>query len=117
MKTFPEWLENELGKKSWTRADLAREAGISQSTLSLIYSGNRQPGKEVCSAVAQALRLPPETVFVAAGMLPAKSVSDERVSRFETLLKDLSDDDVDDLYALALSKLERKSQRKLKPAT
>lgn len=117
MVSFGDWLLGELRVRNISQADLSRASGLTTAAVANLVNGRRNPGIEAIVAISRALRLPPETVFAAAGAMPTKSVSDERVSRFETLLKDLSDDDVDDLYALALSKLERKSQRKLKPAT
>lgn len=70
-QNFTEWVDTELAKRSWTRAELSRRANVSQSTLSMVWSGERQPGAELCVAIAHALNFPPETIFRAAGLLPA----------------------------------------------
>lgn len=64
---FTTWLDQELRKKKWTRADLARHASYSQATLSLVFSNDRAPSIELCYAIARALDLPAEMVFRAAG--------------------------------------------------
>jgi len=69
MNAFAEWLDLEIAKHNWTRAELSRRAGISQSTLSLIYSGQRKPGPDICEGIAMALDLPSITVYKAAGMM------------------------------------------------
>jgi len=69
MTEFARWLEGELKKRGWTRADLARRAHVSQSTLSLIWTGTRQPGPDICRAIAKALGYPQWFVFVKAGLL------------------------------------------------
>lgn len=68
-KYFTEWLDTELKQRGWSRADLARRAHVSQSTLSLIWSGERAPGPDFCRAVARALGYPQEYVFRKAGLL------------------------------------------------
>ena len=70
VNNFVDWLEVELRKKSWSRAELARRASLNQSSLSMIWSGQRNPGKDLCESVARALGYPPEIVFRAAGILP-----------------------------------------------
>ena len=76
---FTEWLENELITRGWTRAELARRANVSQSTLSLIWTGERTPGPDFCRAIARALNIPPETVFRKAGLLPASPDPDPEI--------------------------------------
>jgi transcriptional regulator with XRE-family HTH domain len=68
--SFSEWLLLMLENRKWSQADLARAAKVSRSAISEIISGQRQVGKRTATAIAQALRLPPEQVFRAAGILP-----------------------------------------------
>jgi transcriptional regulator with XRE-family HTH domain len=42
---------------------LAREAGISQSTLSLIEKGDRQPAPDVAKRIAQAIGIEVDDLF------------------------------------------------------
>jgi transcriptional regulator with XRE-family HTH domain len=66
---FVEWLDGELNKRDWTRADLSRRAKVSQSSLSLIYSGARNPGESIARSIAHAFGLPESVVFQAAGLM------------------------------------------------
>ena len=69
---FVDWLDNELQKRRWTPARLAREAGITKGALSHIFNGTRQPGVVMIKAIARALHLPPEQVFRVAGLLESE---------------------------------------------
>lgn len=68
--SFSDYLLDELKVKDWSQADLAKKAGVSRAAISDILSGRRSPGVDLCTAIADALDLPPETVFRAAGLLP-----------------------------------------------
>ncbi len=70
MKTLGEWLEEQLKSRDWKPADLTHRAGIGSGTLSNILTGTRNPGPEVCVALARALNEPPEKIFRLAGLLP-----------------------------------------------
>jgi transcriptional regulator with XRE-family HTH domain len=64
------WILEELSRRDWTPADLAKRADIHQATLSNILNGNRKAGPEICLAIAQALGEKPEKIFRMAGLLP-----------------------------------------------
>lgn len=66
---FTDWLDDELQKRSWSHSELARQAGITRGALSHIFSHTRRPGVSLLNGIARALRLPPEQVFRAAGIL------------------------------------------------
>lgn len=67
---FAEWLEGELEKRNWRPSELAKAAGLYQSTLWKVLNRERAAGADVCTSLARALRLPPEIVFRQAGLLP-----------------------------------------------
>jgi integrase len=69
METFSDWLENEIQRRDWKPADVASKAGISRGSVSNILSGLRQPGPDVCRAIAHALQVEEEEVFRRAGLL------------------------------------------------
>jgi len=70
MNTFMEWLDKQREKHRWTRAKLARMAGVSPTIIYLIARGKRVPGSLLCNGLAEALNLPREEVYRAAGLLP-----------------------------------------------
>lgn len=72
---FVRWLQAEMDKRGWAQADLARESGLSRGAVGNVLRQERDPGKDFLIGIAYALKLPPETVFRIAGVLP--EVSDE----------------------------------------
>ena len=89
--SFMTWLDGILAERNLTRADLSRRGGFSQSTLSMIASGGRNPGSEVCLAIGRALKIPPEEVLRVAGILPpvrSGSALDDRIVHLMGLLSD-----------------------------
>jgi transcriptional regulator with XRE-family HTH domain len=71
MNTFRDWLLEELGQRDWTYSDLARKAGISRGAVGNIARGQRNPGPDICEAIAHAFNYPVEVVYRAAGLLPS----------------------------------------------
>ncbi len=70
MESFGNWIKQQLKIRGWRSADLAREAGISEATLSRLLNSSRQAGPNVCVAIARSFDLDPVFVFRKAGLLP-----------------------------------------------
>jgi transcriptional regulator with XRE-family HTH domain len=76
--TFTDWLLAEMEQRGWSQSDLARHAKVSNAAISDIFSGRRNIGKNLATALADGLDLPIQTVFRAAGLLPPdKKVNEE----------------------------------------
>lgn len=103
---FTVWLEVELARRRWTRADLAREANISQATLSHIYSGRRKLGYEVASAIAKALDVPIGVVLVEAGMEEPDAEYDPIFEELLSLYRRMTEDQKDEFMAIARLKAQ-----------
>lgn len=73
MKNFGQWLTEELEKRDMNQSDLARASNITTAQISRIISGRRGVGEQALTAIAHALRLPPDLVFEKAGVLPPKT--------------------------------------------
>lgn len=86
MNTFSDWLVLTLEEKDWSQADLARQAEVSPAAISDIISGRRNVGKNTAKAIAKALKLPPEQVFRAAGILPPDKKINENI---ETIIHEV----------------------------
>ena len=69
-RELAEWLNRELNERGWSQGELARRANISGGTLSMVMNQQRGAGPDLCSAIAAALRVPPEKIFRLAGLLP-----------------------------------------------
>lgn len=83
-----DWLLEEMEKRGWTQAELARRAEIADATLSRIISGTRQAGPEAALSIARALGESPITVYRLAGLLPA--IPQERLDQFSYIAETLA---------------------------
>ena len=95
---FASWLDNELNKRGWRPATLARRAGVGNDVISRILNRERGIGPEVCIGIAKAFKLPPETVFRIAGLLPPETAEDEGFEEWKYLLSQLSVREREELY-------------------
>lgn len=108
--TFSEWLANELEDREWTSADLSRNANISRGSISNIMSGIRQPGTDVCEAIARAFKISPEIVYRHAGLLPPVPKADEKRQELSHLFDLMTEDNKEDQLAYARMKLEKQER-------
>ena len=76
---FNEWLMHELERRGWNNSELARRAGVVPSTISMIISGQKEPGDKTLRGIARAFNLPPANVFRMAGLLPTRPMGGEDV--------------------------------------
>ena len=79
-----------MDKRNWSQAELARQSKISPPQITRILSGERGIGEESLNSIAHAFKLPPETVFRAAGILPQQTPESELIQQITHLAKDLS---------------------------
>ena len=84
---FSSWLQDELGKRDMTPADLARLTGKDQGIFSRILKRERKPENETLRAIAKAFRIPAELVFQAAGELPKDDSNDAWVEEMNHKIK------------------------------
>lgn len=70
MSDFCEWLSEEIHRRGWSQAELARRAEVTPAQISRVLSKVQQPGPDTCTGIAQALGISPEEVFRRAGRLP-----------------------------------------------
>lgn len=76
-------INQELELRSWSYSELARRAGLSQSTISKVMSFAASPGFDFCTGIAKALHLSTEEVLRKAGLLP--TLPEETEARREML--------------------------------
>ncbi len=67
---FGKWLLKELDDRRWSMREFARRCEVSESTISRVVSGKRNPSSDLCRRMAEVLHLPPERIFREAGLLP-----------------------------------------------
>jgi len=106
---FADWLNEMMKQRNLSQSELARRAGISQSGISLILSGERNPGSDVCRGIADALDLPPKTVFIEAGLFPPEPDFDPDAEEVLRLFRKLppTEKDIILIQMRALARRER----------
>jgi len=97
---FGIWLLEELEKRGMSQADLSRSSGITTAQMSRIISGTRGAGKKTLTAIAHALRLPPDLVFEKAGILPPTTELTLLQRSIMGLVKNLPDNDLQMFYTM-----------------
>lgn len=84
LTTFTNWLKEEMDKRQWKPSDLAEKSGVTDAALSrILKSGDRRPGPDLCTKIAQALDVPVEKVFRLAGLLPKEKGKVDEVTVWE----------------------------------
>ena len=92
-----------------TQTDLAVKAGVTRGAISFVVTGNRRPSPELLSKIADALKLPEELAFRAAGLL--RPINDDLSPQKRQLIH-LAGQADDETVELAIALLEAASQRK-----
>ena len=114
---FIDWLQEELRKRAWKPADLARTSGLAPSTISRILNGQVEPSDTGYSKIAKALNEPREKVFRLVGLLPPLPpmgdgpILDEIVS----VVKQLTEDEKEEILAYAQLRLRRQKDKMKRP--
>jgi transcriptional regulator with XRE-family HTH domain len=85
-----EWILKEAEERGWSLREVARRADLSQSGLSHVINGDRNPGPELCLGLAKAFNYPPESVFRKAGLLPPEPSETGRLRRLLWMINQLS---------------------------
>lgn len=96
---FSAWLQNELDERDLSPADLARLTRKDPGIFSRILGRKRNPDPETLNAISKALRIPPEQVFRAAGLLPAVRDLDEDAERIVYESQDLTPQEKEEVLA------------------
>jgi transcriptional regulator with XRE-family HTH domain len=90
---FADWLQEELNKRLWTHAELARRCYVQTTQISRVIARKRKAGPDLCIAIAKGLNLPREEIFRARGWLlrePEKVFEPNVDPRAEELAKQVS---------------------------
>lgn len=68
---FSEWLQLEMDKRDWSQSDCARAADLNRAVINKLLNGKCKPQPTTLVAIARAFKIPVETAYRAAGLLPA----------------------------------------------
>lgn len=112
---FADWLNKQIAATGMTFRQVARRTSrykTSHSTISNVISGHRRPGHDFCNAIAEALQLPPDTVFRRAGLLPpAPSEFNPIMAEIVEAVKNLPDEDQVEVLEFALWRYRRQGRQ------
>ena len=76
---FAEWLQSEIDKRGWSQSDCARAADLNRAVINKLLNGKSKPQPATLVAIARALKIPIETAYRAAGLLPLSTEGDEAI--------------------------------------
>jgi len=110
MEEFSEWFRNELNKRDWSQADMARISDMKSSHISRLINGDRNPGKKTCRQIARAFKIPQQEVFIHAGQIDPPHNYDPEINRIIHKISELKPEyriEVEDLIDV---KLKRQKQ-------
>lgn len=97
---FVEWLTEEMNSRGWGVTQLAKEAGLSHSTVSQVLNRKNGASFEFCNAIAPALGYTAEEVFRYAGLLPTHH-GDKEVQELNGIAKSLPHEELDNVLEYA----------------
>ncbi|MHB9108563.1 MAG: helix-turn-helix domain-containing protein [Armatimonadota bacterium] len=103
---FRQWLLEEMKRRGWTFAELARQSDMTVSHLTRVASGERIPGAKTCISIARAFRLPAEEVLRRAGLIPPARGAVEGLEELQAYYRDLTQADRKRLLLIARAMLE-----------
>ncbi len=86
---FSEWLQAEMDKRGWSQSDLARYADLNRAVINKLLNGKSHPQPQTLEAISRALKIPIETAYRAAGLLPANPENDETLEEAIHVLKSI----------------------------
>ena len=107
---FAIWLEEQLKEQGISQAELARRADVTRGAINGILTGARGPGVDLAKGIAKALKLPPEQVLRAAGLLPPAVNIDEELEQIVHEAEKLSKQD--QLEVLAFIRMKNNLRKK-----
>ncbi len=74
---FSEWLQAEMDKRGWSQSDLARFAELNRAVINKLLNGKSHAQPPTLEAISRALKIPLETMYRAAGLLPVNPDNDD----------------------------------------
>ena len=86
---FSEWLQAEMDKRGWSQSDLARSADLNRAVINKLLNGKSHPQPATLEAISRALRIPLETIYRAAGLLPANADNDDAMDEDMHIFKSI----------------------------
>jgi len=111
---FGIWLKLQLEEQDMTQSELAEKIGVQPPQISRIISGERGPTTETLIKMADALRMPREKIFRAAGIIAPEPNINETVEQILHETQSMSEQDQQEILAFIRMKNNLRQQRKKK---
>ena len=108
---FRNWLKHEIDKRYWTYNELARRAQLSSAAISMVMTGQRNPGIDFCKGIADALGIDARIILDKADLLPLASTSQEEQEELLFLFENLSIEDQERILIIMRSFKKAHDQR------
>jgi transcriptional regulator with XRE-family HTH domain len=86
---FSEWLQSELNRRGWSQSDCARSANLNRAVINKLLNGKSKPQPTTLAAIARAFKIPTETAYRAAGLLPPNSDGDDTIMELVYIFKSI----------------------------
>lgn len=86
---FSEWLQIEMDKRGWSQSDLARSADLNRAVINKLLNGKSHPQPSTLESISRALRMPLETTYRAAGLLPPVIDNDDAMEEAIYIFKSI----------------------------
>ena len=86
---FSEWLQIEMDKRGWSQSDLARFADLNRAVINKLLNGKSHPQPPTLAAISRALKIPLETTYRAAGLLPSSPHDDDAAEEAKHIFKSI----------------------------
>ena len=112
VNNFPDWLNEQISMRGWSLNELARRAGVSVSSVSLVLSGQRKAGPDFCNGIARAINVPADQVFRLAGILPSLPSADAQFEQARHYFNQLTESEKDMVLAYMRTVVEMKERKR-----
>jgi transcriptional regulator with XRE-family HTH domain len=86
---FAEWLQVEIDKRGWSQSDCARACELNRAVINKLLNGKCKPQPVTLIALARGFKIPVETAYRAAGLLPPVTDGDDSTQEVLHLFKNI----------------------------
>lgn len=86
---FADWLQAEMDKRGWSQSDCARAAELNRAVINKLLNRKSRPQPFTLAAIARAFKIPIESAYRAAGLLPSGAEMDETAAELMYIFNSL----------------------------
>ena len=86
---FSEWLQLEIDRRGWSQSDCARACDLNRAVINKLLNGKCKPQPVTLMAIARGFKIPVETTYRAAGLLPPSNDGDDTTHELIHIFKRL----------------------------